>query len=374
MKNIYLGILFALASAGLFAQNMVTTTNTTDPNSCNGTAVITDSTVIDSLNVWTGNGSVIQYGGMSVSGLCAGTYVLTYSNNSGTFSYTFIIQNGSGNPCANFMANMTTSAVSDSMNCDGSAIVQASGGTAPYVYSWNTGATTSSVTGLCYNMYYCVVTDANGCAYTVTGNVGMSADPADTVIVIGNNGSFGDSTSVGSLGDQWVIDCITNFLDIDSAYVNGYTYVTADSIIVNWTLLNSSGLVVVQISVPYTTPNNATGVYDLYLTLYCPQKSGTYRYLKTNDRIYLNPAMMGVEAKKATELKVVNPFDNELVVYSDDNTALHVILMDLNGRIVMDANSFGSKHLINTTGMNAGNYLLKVISDNGVQTHKLVKL
>ncbi len=41
------------------------------------------------------------------------------------------------------------------------------GGTAPYLYKWSTGATSSSITGLTTGEYYLIVTDANGCIDSV---------------------------------------------------------------------------------------------------------------------------------------------------------------------------------------------------------------
>lgn len=46
---------------------------------------------------------------------------------------------------------------------DGTATAVVTGGTAPFSYTWNTGATTQSITGLPSNYYYLEITDANGC-------------------------------------------------------------------------------------------------------------------------------------------------------------------------------------------------------------------
>jgi gliding motility-associated-like protein len=52
--------------------------------------------------------------------------------------------------------------------CDGAASINATGGTAPYSYSWApAGGSGSSATGLCAGSYTVIVTDANNCSDTV---------------------------------------------------------------------------------------------------------------------------------------------------------------------------------------------------------------
>ncbi len=48
-------------------------------------------------------------------------------------------------------------------SCNGIATATAIGGTPAYTYKWSTGATGSSINGLCPGTYEIVVTDANGC-------------------------------------------------------------------------------------------------------------------------------------------------------------------------------------------------------------------
>src|SRR5678815_719700 len=56
---------------------------------------------------------------------------------------------------------------------NGSASVVAGGGTTPYTYLWNNGATTASITGLTTGTYSVTVTDAHGCQSSCTTTVGQ---------------------------------------------------------------------------------------------------------------------------------------------------------------------------------------------------------
>ena len=86
---------------------------------------------------------------------------------------------------------------------DGSVAVSASGGVAPYTYSWTTGATTPSISGVPYGTYYATVTDANGCSVTNCQNVpysspiilGLSNTPASCLFT-----SDGSITATASMG------------------------------------------------------------------------------------------------------------------------------------------------------------------------------
>ena len=53
----------------------------------------------------------------------------------------------------------------------GTAVVAASGGTPPYTYLWNNGATTAFISGLASGFYSVVVTDSRGC--TASGGISI---------------------------------------------------------------------------------------------------------------------------------------------------------------------------------------------------------
>lgn len=167
-----LTVFLSVATTNFSSAQAVSAGNTTAPGVCDGYAVLMDSVNVSPTSIyWASSGAVIQQGGYYVSGLCAGTYTVTYIDGSGiSQTYTFTVLDGAGDPCAGFFAYVYTTPVTDPTLCNGTMTAAVgSGGTAPYTYSWGSPsfATTSSVSGVCPGSYYCVVTDANGCAYTV---------------------------------------------------------------------------------------------------------------------------------------------------------------------------------------------------------------
>jgi hypothetical protein len=80
-------------------------------------------------------------------------------------------------------------------NCDnisGSAQVQATNGTAPYTYQWNTGASSTNLSSLPYGYYSVLVKDADGCKSSAWGFVNIKSSCYATVsgkIYQDNNGN-----------------------------------------------------------------------------------------------------------------------------------------------------------------------------------------
>ena len=101
----------------------------------------------------------------TASNLAAGTYFWEVSDTNGCMAM--------GSVTINEPTQLTTSITPSNYNGygvsteganDGSADLTVSGGTAPYTYSWNTGATTEDLSGLPEGMFIVTVLDSNGCS------------------------------------------------------------------------------------------------------------------------------------------------------------------------------------------------------------------
>lgn len=103
----------------------------------------------------------------SIGNLAAGTYTVTVTDGNGC--------SASGTVTINQPPNLTLILSGDTLVCTGgnTGFVKASvsGGTAPYTYLWNTGATVDSIGGLGAGTYGVTVTDAGGCQRTATFHI-----------------------------------------------------------------------------------------------------------------------------------------------------------------------------------------------------------
>lgn len=368
-------LLFLTIIGSVFAQNVVSTTDTSSPNSCDGAAVLADTANISPTSIyWTYNGAVIQQGGYFIDNLCPGTYTVTYNNGTGNITYTFIIGSGSSNPCNNFYTNISWTNNTDSVNCDGTAIVSVYGGTAPYTYMWSNGSTTMNQYNLCPGVYYCTVVDANGCSSSVTAAIDGSngSNPNDSTIVI-SNGTYPDSTVVDTLGNASIEDCILDFLSVNSVYISNYNYSSLDSLLVTWTVVDSNGLVVATFNVPYGLNGTPNGVYTLFLTIFCPQKSMNINTIVAGDQLYLDGSQMGIDEDEQTEFSVVNPVGNEIQIVFPTEKDRSISLFDMNGKLLHFELNSSTDVTISASNLEKGMYILYITEEGVTTSRKILK-
>ncbi|PCJ82907.1 MAG: hypothetical protein COA57_12670, partial [Flavobacteriales bacterium] len=162
--------------------------------SCDGSASVTASGGTPGYSYLWSNGQT----GSSATGLCAGTYSVTVTDNNGC---TAIDSATISEPLA---VSVSLSGTDASCNgaCDGSASATASGGTPGYTYLWSDGQTGSSAIGLCSGSYSITTTDANGCAAVDSIIIGEPSTISILVTVNDANcgSSNGDATATASGG------------------------------------------------------------------------------------------------------------------------------------------------------------------------------
>ncbi|WP_200911945.1 SprB repeat-containing protein, partial [Pedobacter sp. Hv1] len=102
----------------------------------------------------------------TASGLSSGSYTVTVTDaNACQTTRTFVLSQ----PSAILAATTSVVTVSCNGGSNGSATINATGGTAPYTYLWSNGATTQTISGLMAGHYTYTVTDANGCSKAYNG-------------------------------------------------------------------------------------------------------------------------------------------------------------------------------------------------------------
>ena len=166
----------------------------------NGTATVSATGGNGFTYDWT-PGSPIGDGTATVAGLTAGNWTVTVTNSCGISNSTvFTITQ----PASALSATQSQTNVSCNSGSNGSASVVASGGTAPYTYSWSpSGGSAATASNLAAGNYTVTITDVNGCtlqkAFTITQPVLLSATQSQTNVSC-NSGSNGSASVVAAGG------------------------------------------------------------------------------------------------------------------------------------------------------------------------------
>jgi gliding motility-associated-like protein len=149
----------------------------------------------------------------NINNLISGTYTATVTDANGCTTVISGIAVSQPPAGLNAAASSTTD-VSCSGGNNGAIGIAVNGGTAPYLYQWNSGATTQNISNLISGTYSVTITDANGCSASVSGiavnqpAVSLNGSASSTTNVScfgGNNGGINLSVNGGTLpySYQW---------------------------------------------------------------------------------------------------------------------------------------------------------------------------
>ena len=126
----------------------------------------------------------------------------------------------------------------------GAISLTTSGGTSPYFYSWETGDTTSSVSGLSAGTYSVLVTDANGCSqgsfsslndsnfYNVTQPlfpISVSISSSNVSCLGGSDGNIILTTNGGTSGYSYAWSSGQSTSSINNIPAGTYTFIITDA-------------------------------------------------------------------------------------------------------------------------------------------------
>lgn len=137
----------------------------------------------------------------TATGLAAGSYTVTATSSNGcSASASASISNNT----ATVTVDITATAVTSCTAPNGSAVAVASGGTAPYSYTWSSGQSSSTLNGLSAGAYSVTVEDANGCEGSDNSTVGTNVIQPSVSTTVTNetsvNANDGSATATGSSG------------------------------------------------------------------------------------------------------------------------------------------------------------------------------
>ena len=185
-------------------------------------------------------------------GLSAGTYFVTVTDVNGCTNSDQVTVTDP--PEVGGFANTT-----DNTDCDnpnGSINLSAFGGTPGYTYSWNTGATTSSISDLSGGNYAVTITDANGCTNVVTATINDDCPPACP-------------PDAGTLTPDATPVCLDGQSVTISATPDGNMIVPAGYEVI-YVLTSGPGLIIQQTNASPSFTVSATGNYTIHTLVYDP--------------------------------------------------------------------------------------------------------
>jgi gliding motility-associated-like protein len=206
----------AATASNLTAQSYTCTI--TDANGCTGTTSVTITEPPQLTLSIAGNAATCSANNGSATGTVGGgnpNYSYSWSSggtsatesNLGAGTYTLTVTDANGCSVSETVSITQSGALgvtsaTTSITCfggtDGSATVTPTSGTSPYTYSWSSGGSNSTESGLPVGTYTCTVTDASGCTTTETVSVTQPTQLTATSSVV-NESCFGNSTGTGTV-------------------------------------------------------------------------------------------------------------------------------------------------------------------------------
>lgn len=330
----------------------------------------------------------------SISGLTANTYSISVTDALGcTGSDNIIIDE----PAALVITPTTVDASCG--NSDGSASVYVSGGSGSYTYSWNSGQTSSSISGLSTGNYSVTITDGNNCTSNTSISISTTSGPSITIQTtdascgISNGIAIASSTGGSSpLTYSWSNGQTGNTLtglaagqytvtvtDASSCtdYIN-FTIIDTGSPIITLSTTNatcigySNGAIATSViggSAPYTYLWDNTG--GSTSSVISGIGAGTYNVIVTD--------LYGCQTTASTtiiEQSILSTTltTNDVTCFGSCNGNASVSIAGGNGTYTYSWNDPGNQSSAIATGLCSGNYSVTIEDSLGCQTSESITI
>ncbi len=210
-----------------------------------------------------------------INNLAAGTYTVIVTDSLGCTSTT--------NATINSSTPQIVSSIASNESCNnanGTITLTVIGGTSPFTYNWNNGATTANISSLTANNYSVTVTDSLGCAVTLSETVNNNSGSALSLATTNStcdlsNGTIDLTISGGTSPFTILWSSGSTDEDISGLAVGNYSVTVTDINLCTSTATATINTIPVM-NLNYSTTNaicaNANGAINLTVT------SGTSPY------------------------------------------------------------------------------------------------
>ena len=263
--------------------------------------------------------------------------------------------------------------------CDGTANPFVTGGTPPYQFLYSDQLITQTHQGLCPGVYSLKVTDYKGQKDSVSFVI---SSPKTTYVDSSKkNIALTDSVIKATLNTKAVKNCQAFNTSIDSIRIRDYNLINGtDSVDVNWYIFHKTAVD----SIHQHYPISVAGVYTVILQLYCvlpiAKTEAVAGVLKGVGHVYITPEALttGISSlasnfKNPAALVFPNPFNSTVTIQFSSQNKYTIQVYDITGNKVMEnvnGNSTVSTQILDLSKLNAGTYLLNIITQNATEYHK----
>lgn len=313
---------------------------------CNGSAYIDVYGGTPPYTYYMNNGTA---SGNFIEGLCAGTYYVVVTDANGlSITSTFTIGDNTNPGDSLLYVSIYTGNSPNGQTCFVYADASVWGGTAPYVYLWDNGETTSYIQNLCDGFYCVTVTDATGqtasACVNVTNNDSINVYPQDTL--------YGQ-----------IDTCFTTMI-IDSAYVDGI-YTNNAGVFAIWVLIVNGDTLYIDQEYVIGTP----GTYLITLVINCNGAKGLLNlsdvYTVTQDELTIT-GIFKPENNFSVSI-YPNPVLDVLNINSSKKIS-SVTVINATGSVVC----FSINNTVNVKNLASGIYLTRITFDDNTSIFKKI--